>query len=184
MFTFIRASAASLALWFVVACSSEPQAVSDEELTKWENQLHKYYTRFGNQLPEEGVALAKKIIRVYKQRSEQLAEKAPEEAAKALYKAAGIYHSVLRQPHKALSLYQQIGMHFSETKIAAQAAFLYAYILANEIKNYEMAKKAYYAFIQKYPNHPLVEAAKQELQVLGKSPEEILDSLQQKSSVP
>ena len=48
------------------------------------------------------------------------------------------------------------------------------YILANDLQKYDDATKSYKLFIEKYPGHPLASSAKQELDNMGLSPEEIL----------
>ncbi len=48
------------------------------------------------------------------------------------------------------------------------------FILANELQDYEAARKSYELYLSKFPNGELADDAKVELANLGKTPEEIL----------
>jgi len=45
-----------------------------------------------------------------------------------------------------------------------------------------LAKKTYQEFIDKYPNHPLVESAKQSIKLQGKPLDEIVKGFEKKNS--
>jgi len=94
---------------------------------------------------------------------EKLVEEYPESdlAAEALVKkAADIFYSVAEK--------------YPKSKQAPQSLFMAGFIYANELQNYEGAKKAYNLFIKKYPGHDLSASAKDELENMGLTPDEIL----------
>jgi TolA-binding protein len=63
---------------------------------------------------------------------------------------------------------------YPKNPIAPKALFMSAFILANELNKYDDATKEYNLFLEKFPNHELAASAKQELEYIGLSPEEIL----------
>uniref|UniRef100_A0A832DEZ4 Outer membrane lipoprotein BamD-like domain-containing protein n=1 Tax=Ignavibacterium album TaxID=591197 RepID=A0A832DEZ4_9BACT len=63
---------------------------------------------------------------------------------------------------------------YPKSPLAPKALFMSAFILANELNKYDDATKEYNLFLEKYPNHELAISAKQELEYIGLSPEEIL----------
>jgi TolA-binding protein len=56
---------------------------------------------------------------------------------------------------------------FPEGETTAKATFMLGFINANSLENFEEAKKYYTLFIDKYPEHDLVDDAKYELNTLG-----------------
>lgn len=54
------------------------------------------------------------------------------------------------------------------------ALFLKAFVLENQVKDYEQATQAYKTFIEEYPDHPMYDDAKYSIQNMGKSPEELI----------
>ncbi len=114
---------------------------------------------------------------------EQFAKDFPESemAAKALINAAQIYQGMasqstdpLKQFDKAIASYQKVYEKYPDNKDAEQARFMVAYIIANEKKDYEQATSLFKAFLSKYPNSDLKNAAQDELDNMGLSAEEIL----------
>jgi outer membrane protein assembly factor BamD (BamD/ComL family) len=61
--------------------------------------------------------------------------------------------------------------------------FMQAYVYENSLQDYGKAKTVYTEFIRKYPESELVEDARISIRNLGKSPEEILESLLKKDSI-
>jgi len=104
-------------------------------------------------------------------------EKAPE----TLTKLASIYQnnminnlSVKESLEKAAKIYRQVFESYPNSKEAPSSLFMSAFILANELKKYHAAEASYQLFLQKYPNHELAASAREELNNLGLSPEQIL----------
>jgi hypothetical protein len=56
-------------------------------------------------------------------------------------------------------------------------------VYENSLQDYGKAKTVYTEFIRKYPESELVEDARISIRNLGKSPEEILESLLKKDSI-
>ena len=68
----------------------------------------------------------------------------------------------------AVANFIDIVKNYPQGKRAAEAQFMLGFINANDIKNYDEAKKHYDRFIAKYPEHDLADDAQYELQTLGK----------------
>jgi TolA-binding protein len=110
-------------------------------------------------------------------KEESSSEKAPE----ALTKLASIYQNKMlknlpekESVNKAVIIYRQVFDKYPNSTQAPTALFMSAFILANELQKYHPAEAAYNLFLQKYPNHELAGSAREELNNLGLSPEEIL----------
>jgi TolA-binding protein len=104
-------------------------------------------------------------------------EKAPE----TLTKLASVYQnkmlkdlSVRESLEKAVKIYRQVFDEYPNSTQAPTSLFMSAFILANELQKYHHAEVSYQLFLQKYPNHELANSAREELNNLGLSPEEIL----------
>ncbi len=68
----------------------------------------------------------------------------------------------------AVQDFEKLVKNYPNGKRAAEASFMLGFINANDLKNYDAAKKYYTAFINKYPKHELADDAQYELQNLGK----------------
>jgi TolA-binding protein len=106
-----------------------------------------------------------------------------EYAAKCLMKIASMYQMFVipnisnqESSKQAVNYYRKMYQKFPANKETPKALFLCGFLLANEVKNYEEAKIAYQTFLDKFPKNELVSQVKLELENLGKSPEEILES--------
>lgn len=75
---------------------------------------------------------------------------------------------------KAVENYQSLIKKFPDSKEVPSAMFMTAFIQANEMKLYDAAKINYQKFLDKYPNHELATSARQEIQFMGVSPDEII----------
>ena len=103
------------------------------------------------------------------------------EAGKACLELGKYYQSMLdvnlpKEPSmkKAISYYSTVVDKYSQLPEAETAAFMIAFIQANEFNQQDSAKVSYEAFIKKYPNSKLALSARAELQILGKRPEELI----------
>ncbi len=103
-------------------------------------------------------------------------------APRAALEVAKIYHghAVKQVPRDesykiAVKYYKLCNSLAPNTDDGANALFMAAFIQANEIKDYENAKKTYQKFIEKYPDNPLVSSAKIEIENLGVEPEKIIE---------
>ena len=75
---------------------------------------------------------------------------------------------------KAIEYYQQIADKFPKSEQTPAALFNIGFLQANELKNFDEAKKAYERFIREFPNDKLAPSAKSEIENLGVPPEEII----------
>lgn len=104
-------------------------------------------------------------------------EKAPE----TLTKLASIYQSKMLKSlpereslEKAAKIYRQVFDDYPKSTQAPTSLFMSSFILANELRKYHAAEISYELFLQKFPDHELAKSAREELNNLGLSPEEIL----------
>lgn len=75
---------------------------------------------------------------------------------------------------KANEYYLMVFEKYPNDSDAPTALFMAGFLQANELHNYEQATKTYNIFLEKYPEHELTVSAKQELENMGLSAEEIL----------
>jgi len=102
-------------------------------------------------------------------------------APDALSRLAAIYQNKLvknisedESLKEAAGLFYKVYTEYPESDYAPMGLFMKGFIEANELKQYENATKTYNLFLQKFPDHELVPSAKEELDNMGLSPEEIL----------
>ncbi len=69
---------------------------------------------------------------------------------------------------QALQNFKLLVEKYPQGKKAAEASFMLGFINANDLKNYDEARKYYTEFIKKYPDHDLADDAQYELDNLGK----------------
>lgn len=100
---------------------------------------------------------------------------------KALDQLAEIYQGKLdknlsaeESAKKSQFYFRTLYDKYPQSSLAPKALFMSAFILANELNMYDDATKEYNLFLEKFPNHELATSAKQELEYIGLSPEEIL----------
>ena len=147
---------------FLIACSK----TSDQE----------YLTQAEKSLKEKNIDQAVTDL-------ESLVKEYPESelSPKALVQLAGIFQNQLVKNLKptesldrAQKYYLQVYEKYPESEEAPKSLFMAGYILANDLQKFDDATKNYNLFLQKYPSHPLAVSAKEELDNMGLSPEEIL----------
>jgi len=102
-------------------------------------------------------------------------------APKALVQLAGIYQNQMVEKLKpsesfnqAQKYFYQVYEKYPDSEEAPQSLFLSGFILANDLKDFDKATSHYKLFLSKYPSNPLAVSAKEELDNMGLSPEEIL----------
>jgi len=102
-------------------------------------------------------------------------------APKALVQLATIYQNQLDKNisqaesfNKAQKYFREVFDKYPQSEEAPNSLFMSSFILSNELKKYDEATEGYKLFIEKYPDSPLVISAKDELDNMGLSPEEIL----------
>lgn len=104
-----------------------------------------------------------------------------ESAPEALTKLATIYQNKLLKNipeteslNKAVELFKRIYENYRDSKQAPMGLFMAGFVEANELKDYDAATETYNLFLKVYPDHELSNSAKEELNNMGLTPEEIL----------
>ncbi len=114
---------------------------------------------------------------------ESVAKEFPEsaDAPEALFQAASLYQNKMVENiaeketyQKASEIFRKIFDKYPNYKKAPMALFLSGFILANDLRNYEAATTTYNLFLQKYPDNELATSAKEELDNMGLTPDQIL----------
>ncbi|NWF49185.1 MAG: tetratricopeptide repeat protein [Ignavibacteriaceae bacterium] len=114
---------------------------------------------------------------------ENLIKEYPESplAPQALSKLASLYQNKLvkgidspKSLSRAAELYREIFDKYPDSKEAPEGLFMSGFILANELSSYNEATATYNLFLENFPDHKLAPAAKDELENMGLSPEQIL----------
>lgn len=101
-----------------------------------------------------------------------------EKSPTLLQEAAELAGAIKAYP-KALELYEWIIEHYPNSDKAAQSLFLMAFMYENELQQLDSARTYYEKFLQQYPNHEFADDATVMLKNLGKTPEEILQQMEQ-----
>ena len=96
-----------------------------------------------------------------------------------LFKSGGI-NITLRKGAEALSDFTALIERFPQSPHVAEAHYYRAYVYEDIIYDIESAKIAYNEFINRFPDHQLVQDAKLSVQYLGMSPDEIVASFEEK----
>ncbi len=104
-----------------------------------------------------------------------------EYAPQALTKIASLYQNKLvpnvserESIEKAVSYYKSIYDKYPENQAAPVSLFMSGFLLANELQKFDEATQTYNLFLEKFSNHELASSAKEELEMMGLTPEEIL----------
>ncbi len=104
-------------------------------------------------------------------------------AARAALEIAKMYHgnAIKNVPRNealkiAVKYYKMCNALEPNTDRGANALFMAAFVEANELKDYDAAKKTYGEFIKKYPDNPMVKSAEIEIKTLGMEPEKIIEN--------
>ena len=128
----------------------------------------------------ETLRLVPGVAREYMALTELYAQARPDDprSPEMLYKAGEIARSVGAY-QEALSIYSTIENYFPRYEKAPKAAFMQAFIHAEDLQNEDKARELYQAFIAKYPEDDFVDDAQMLLETLGKSDEEIFQQLGQ-----
>ncbi len=105
-------------------------------------------------------------------------------ASEALFEAAKLYQSKSipgmsdnAAYEKAVESYTSVYEKYPDSPEAPLAMFMTGFLYANEMKQYQAAKTAFEKFLKQYPEHEMAESARLEIQNMGKSPEELLNSV-------
>ncbi len=151
-----------IALIFI-SCSSKK---TDEEL------FNEAKTNTEEEKIPEAVVLYEELLKEYPD-----SKAAPE----ALTNLASIYQNKLvknisetESLQEAAKLFRQIYDDYPESQFAPMGLFMSGFVLANELNMYNEATETYNLFMETFPGHELAASAKEELDNMGLTPEEIL----------
>ena len=144
----------------LVACQSPKNKLS-EQITLLENEtsagfdavklkkLSSLYREYINQFPQDSLVMG------YLFRS-------------------GTLNMALKNGGDALSDFTTLINRFPQSPYLAEAHYYKAYVYEDILYEIEEARIAYYEFINRFPEHQLVQDATLSIQYLGKTPEEIV----------
>jgi len=107
----------------------------------------------------------------------------PEDTASAeyLFKGAEIAMN-MKMSAMAIEYYRRIIDSYPSYSRVAYCLFLQAYILENDLKQYDQATQVYQQVVDKYPNHVLAKDARASIQNMGKPIEELIREWEQKNN--
>lgn len=99
----------------------------------------------------------------------------------ALFELATLYQNKMVKSisaeeslEKSVQLFKSVFEKYPDSKIAPKSLFMSGFVQANDLKEYNKASDTFRLFLKKYPKHTLAASAKEELDNMGLSPEEIL----------
>jgi TolA-binding protein len=137
-----------------------------------EQYLNEAKTSVENKNIDKAVTAYQDLIKEYPK-----SPKAPE----AIFQLATLYQNKMvkdipanQSLQKAISLFRSVFDKYPKSKLAPKALFMSGFILANDLKSYNQATASFSLFLQKFPNNELASSAREELENMGLTPEEIL----------
>lgn len=144
------------------------------------NSVHDQIKKIGRDIfADESKGFNRQIAQEFLNAVENLAMVNPsdEGAPNFLIDGATIARN-LGDNQRTLELFRWVYEKFPNHPKAADAMFYEGFTYDSDLKDMEKAKVAYEAFMTKYPNHAFVEQAKIMVANLGKTDEELLESLE------
>ena len=69
--------------------------------------------------------------------------------------------------HEAIALYEEFLERFPESQFAPKSLFMSGFIYANNLQDFENARKCYEQFLQNYPDNELAVSVQWEVENLG-----------------
>lgn len=160
----------------ISACKSVDPAKKDSLVKQITESENKIYADSGFKV---NPIIAVKVINLYTQFADQFPDDSL--APGYLFKSAEIYMN-LNAGQKAVTYYNKVYSQYPNYKKAAVCLFLQAFIYETQLGDLVKAKDFYSKFISEFPTHELVRDAKASIENLGKSPEELIRSFEQKNS--
>ncbi len=161
---YLKIFAIYLVLLFLTFCSAK----SDTELFESAQNL------LGEKKYSESLAQFQEIMEKYPD---------SELAPKVLFEIAKIYGgnfltdiSSKELLEKSVEYYKLVFEKYPNSTDAPNSLFMMAFLQANYLNELETAKENYNRFMELYPENQLVPSARAELETLGISPEEILQT--------
>ncbi len=105
-------------------------------------------------------------------------EESPDYLFKAGEIAMGLGHSI-----EAIKYFERVYAEYDRYDKHPFSLFMKAYILENQIGEYDQAKAIYEQFLEEFPNHEMAADAKFSIKNLGKTPEELIREFEIKDSL-
>ncbi len=155
-------------LVLLTACQS-PKDKMSKQITTLEDELS---TEYNTKKMDSLVVLYKEYIKEFPQDSM---------VAEYLFRS-GTINMTLRKGPEALSDFTTLINKFPKSQHLPEAYYYKAFVYEDIMYDIMSARTAYYDFINRYPTHKLVTDATLSIQYLGKSPEEIIASFEQKEN--
>jgi TolA-binding protein len=156
----------------LVQCSHDPKAKI--------NDLEKKIGNANFTLDEKGMKTADELIQAYIGYADS--HKDSPDAPDYLYRAADLSLNI-NKSKESLDLYNRIIYQYPDYKKAPECLFLVGYIYENYFQQLGKAKEIYESFLAKYPNHDFADDARISIENMGKSPEELIRSFEEKNKV-
>lgn len=97
-----------------------------------------------------------------------------------LYSAANVSMNLM-DSQNAISLFDRLMTAYPDYEKASECLFMKGFIYDNNLQDYEMAKKIYLEFLEKYPDDEFADDAQASIDNLGKSLEEIIQEFEKKN---
>lgn len=159
----------------VIFACTETKNKSDylENINKLENNMYTDTVSF-----EIDTKIAKNLINAY----DSFATDFPKDslAPDYLFKSAEISRA-LSNPDKSIENYNKVINDYKDYKRMPYCIFLKAFVYENQLNDIIKAKKYYTKFVDNYPDHDFADDAKVLIENLGKSPEELIKSFEEKN---
>ncbi len=102
-------------------------------------------------------------------------------SAEYLFKGAEIAMN-MNKSAMAIDYYNRILLNYPDFKKSAYCVFLQAFILENQMNQFDQAKSRYEEFIDKYPDHVLAKDARASIDNMGKPIEDLIKEWDKKNS--
>lgn len=112
----------------------------------------------------------------------ELADSFPADTMSAMpfYRSAEVVRA-MNDPKRAAVIYQDVYDRYPSFSKAPEALFMLAFTYDEDLKDLEAAKATYTKFLENHPNHTFADDTEMLLKNLGKSDEDILKELEDKT---
>lgn len=125
-------------------------------------------------------AKAKELLAAY----DEFVSKYPKDTVSARFLfEAGRLSMNTAQGKNAINYFDKVITDFPDYKKTPDCMFLKAFVYDDQLKDLKNAKKAYQAFLTKYPTHEFADDAKASIDNLGKTPEQLIREFEAKNNV-
>ena len=149
-----------------IACQPSKSKLSDQ-ITLLENEV---YTGYDHKKMDSLLVLYREYIKEFSQDSL---------AGEYLFKS-GTLNLTLRKGVEALSDFTNLINNYPQSPYLPEVYYYKAFVYEDILYDIEQAKAAYTDFINRFPEHKFVPDAALSIQYLGKTPEEIVASFEEK----